>query len=211
MLLSRTSLEPGIFGIFRPVLVWPQGISERLEDAHLEAVLAHELWHVRRRDNLADAVHMLVEAIFWFYPLVWWMGAWLMEERERACDEAVLESGGDPKVYAESILKICEFCVASPLACVSGVTGADLKKGEPELAAQVPSLPISDRCRCGDESCATFYTQPKPEGAYGPGHRNVVLAPDDGTIILDVVEERIACVEVLDRNDVREKLLEVLP
>src|SRR6266849_2140634 len=128
MFLSRTSLEPGIFGIARPVLVWPRGISERLQDTHLETILAHELWHVRRRDNLAAALHMVVGAVFWFHPLVWWLGARLLEERERACDEAVLESGSDRQVYAESILKICEFCVGSPLACVSGVTGADLKK-----------------------------------------------------------------------------------
>jgi len=128
MLLSRATLEPGIFGMSRPVLVWPQGISEYLEHAHLEAVLAHELWHVRRRDNLTAAIHMAVEAIFWFYPLVWWLGARLVEERERACDEEVVESGGEPRVYAESILKVCEFCVGSPLACVSGVTGADLKQ-----------------------------------------------------------------------------------
>jgi bla regulator protein BlaR1 len=128
LLLSRTSLEPGIFGIARPVLIWPEGISERLEDAHLEAILAHELWHVRRRDNLAAAIHMLVEAIFWFYPPVWWLGGRLVAERERACDEEVLELGTQPQVYAESILKVCEFCVESPLACISGVTGADLKK-----------------------------------------------------------------------------------
>jgi uncharacterized protein (TIGR03435 family) len=128
MLISRASLEPGIFGIAQSVLVWPEGISERLEDAHLEAILAHEVWHVRRRDNLAAAIHMVVEASFWFYPLVWWLGARLVEERERACDEAVLALGTDRQVYAESILKICEFCVGSPLACVSGVTGADLKK-----------------------------------------------------------------------------------
>jgi len=128
MLLSRASLEPGIFGIARPVLIWPEGISEHLEDGHLEAILAHELWHVRRRDNLAAAMHMLVEAVFWFHPLVWWLGARMVEERERACDEDVLELGGERQVYAESILKVCEFCVGSPLACVSGVTGADLKK-----------------------------------------------------------------------------------
>ena len=128
MLVSRTSLEPGIFGIVRPVLIWPEGISERLEDAHLEAILAHEVWHVRRRDNLAAAIHMVVEAIFWFHPLVWWLGARLIEERERACDEEVVELGSDREIYAESILKVCEFCVESPLACVSGVTGADLKK-----------------------------------------------------------------------------------
>jgi len=126
--LSRDSLEPGIFGIVRPVLLWPAGISEHLQDAHLEAILAHEVWHVRRRDNLAAAIHMLVEAIFWFHPLVWWLGARLVEERERACDEEVLQLGNPPQIYAESILKTCEFCVGSDLACVSGVTGAELKK-----------------------------------------------------------------------------------
>ncbi|MGD0221945.1 MAG: M56 and DUF3738 domain-containing protein [Terriglobia bacterium] len=128
MRVSRTHLEPGIFGIVKPVLVWPEGISERLDDAQLEAILAHEVWHVRRRDNLAAALHMLVEALFWFHPLVWWLGAQLVEERERACDEDVLRLGHPPQAYAESILKTCEFCVGSPLACVSGVTGADLKE-----------------------------------------------------------------------------------
>jgi bla regulator protein blaR1 len=128
MLLSPASLEPGIFGIVRPVLLWPAGISERLQDAHVEAIVAHELWHVRRRDNLAAALHMVVEAVFWFHPLVWWLGARLADERERACDEEVLALGSERQVYAESILKTCEFCVGFPLACVSRVTGADLKK-----------------------------------------------------------------------------------
>lgn len=126
LLSSPASLEPGIFGIIKPVLVWPQGISERLDDAQLEAILAHEVWHVRRRDNLAAAIHMLVEAVFWFHPLVWWLGGRLVEERERACDEKVLALGSERQTYAESILKTCEFCVESPLDCVSGVTGADL-------------------------------------------------------------------------------------
>jgi len=71
---------------------------------------------------------MVVEAMFWFHPLVWWLGGRLVEERERACDEEVLEFGSERQIYAESILKVCEFCVGSPLACVSGVTGADLKE-----------------------------------------------------------------------------------
>jgi bla regulator protein blaR1 len=142
--LSRDSLEPGIFGIVRPVLVWPEGISGRLEDVHLEAIITHELCHVRRRDNLAAAIHMFIEALFWFHPLVWWLGARLVEERERACDEAVLESGGSRHIYAESILKICEFCIGSPLTCVSGVTGADLKKeSRTSLAKGSPTTSIS--------------------------------------------------------------------
>ena len=121
-------LEPGIFGIFRPVLLLPDGIADRLTQEHLEAVLAHELCHVRRRDNLAAAIHMSVEAIFWFYPVVWWIGSRLVDERERACDEEVLRGGNAPAVYAESILKTYQFYIESPLACLSGITGSDLKK-----------------------------------------------------------------------------------
>jgi beta-lactamase regulating signal transducer with metallopeptidase domain len=83
--------------------------------------------HVRRRDNVANAIHMLAEALFWFHPLVWWIERRLLDEQERACDEEVLRQGGDPQVYAESILRICEFYVTSPLICVPGITGSDLK------------------------------------------------------------------------------------
>ena len=128
VLSSPAMLEPGVFGIFRPVLLLPDGIADRLAVAHLEAILAHELCHVRRRDNLAATLHMAVEAIFWFHPLVWWIGARLVEERERACDEEVLRLGSQPEVYAESILKTCQFYLESPLACMSGISGSDLKK-----------------------------------------------------------------------------------
>ncbi len=125
---SSTSLEPGVFGIARPVLLWPRSLAERLTDTHAEMILAHELSHVRRRDNLAAAVHMVVETIFWFHPLVWWLGARMVDERERACDEDVLRLGGKPQVYAESVLKVCEFYLESPIVCVAGVTGSNLKK-----------------------------------------------------------------------------------
>jgi uncharacterized protein (TIGR03435 family) len=126
----------GNFRHLSPGLAMASGDSERLGDEHLEAILAHELWHVRRRDNLGAAMHMLVEAIFWFHPLVWWLGAQLVEERELACDEGVLALGSRRQVYAESILKTCEFCVEAPLACVSGVTGADLKKRVARIMTQ---------------------------------------------------------------------------
>ena len=126
LLMSQKLMEPGMFGIFRPVLIWPQRLSERLKDEHIEAILAHELGHAQRRDNLTALLHMVVEAAFWFHPLVWWMERRMVEERERACDEAVVQMGSRPGIYAESLLKACRFCVESPLVCVSGITGADL-------------------------------------------------------------------------------------
>jgi bla regulator protein BlaR1 len=125
---SIARLEPGTFGILRPVIWLPAGIADHLNDAELEAILAHELCHIRRRDSLTAVIQMTVEAIFWFHPLIWWLTSRLTEERERACDEEVVKMGGAPQVYAESILKVCEFYLASPAAFAPGVTGGELKK-----------------------------------------------------------------------------------
>lgn len=127
-LSSSTPIEPGVFGIFRPVLLLPEGIMSRLTPGQFSAILAHEMCHVRRRDNLLAAIHMAVEAIFWFCPPVWWIGARMVEERERACDEEVLQSGRAPESYAEGILSVCKFYVGSPLAYASGISGSDLKR-----------------------------------------------------------------------------------
>src|SRR5262249_33286725 len=90
--------------------------------------IAHELCHVRHRDNLIAAIHMFVETVFWFHPLVWWIGKRIVEDPERACDEEVLRLGSEPRGYAERSLGIWKHYVQSPLPFVSGVTGADLKK-----------------------------------------------------------------------------------
>ena len=134
--LRDRGLEPGVFGWWRPVVLVPEGIERRLAPEQLEAVLAHECCHARRRDNLTAAIPMSVEALFWFHPLVWWLGQKLMQERERACDEEVLRQGNDPAVYAEGILNICKFYVESPLHCVAGVTGSDLKRRIEEIMSQ---------------------------------------------------------------------------
>ena len=132
---SRSFVEPGVFGIFRPVLLMPERIGEQLTSDEMKSVLEHELCHVRHRDNLIGVVQMFVEAVFWFHPLVWWIGRRIFQERERACDEEVLLVRGAPGVYARGILKICELYLESPLSCVAGVTGGNLKKRIEEIMA----------------------------------------------------------------------------
>ncbi len=139
---SPAMLEPGVFGIWRPALLLPEGITGRLTAEQLDAIVAHELCHVRRRDNLMAAIHMVVEALFWFHPLVWWIGARMVEERERACDEEVLRSGKEPEVYAEGILKVCRFYIESPIECVAGVTGSDLKRRIEEIMTRSIALEL---------------------------------------------------------------------
>lgn len=125
---APSSLEPGLFGILRPVLLMPQGLTNRLTQPEFSAIVAHGMCHLKRHDNLTAALHMLVQALFWFYPPVWWLGTRLIDERERACDEAVVANGTNAETYAEGVLKVCRMFLHSPLACTSGVSGADLKR-----------------------------------------------------------------------------------
>jgi beta-lactamase regulating signal transducer with metallopeptidase domain len=124
---TNSSLGPGLFGIFQPVLLLPQGIAAHLTQREMRAILDHELCHLERNDNLTAAIHMIVEALFWFHPLVWWLGARLIAERECACDENVVETGNEAATYAEGILKVCRFYTSPPPPLAAGVLGADLK------------------------------------------------------------------------------------
>ena len=123
---APTVFEPGVVGLRRPVILLPEGIDRYLTAGQLATVMAHEVCHVRRRDNLTAALHMLVEAIFWFHPLVWWIGARLVATREQACDEQVVRETAEPLVYAEGILTVCRRYLQSPVMC-AGVGGPDVK------------------------------------------------------------------------------------
>ena len=86
-----------------------------------------------------------------------------------------------------------------------------VKSEFPESVDQVAGLRIVDRCQCGEDSCATFYTATRPNGAWGAGHENVMLDAETGLLILDLVHRKIVCVEVLDRKETKQKLDKILP
>lgn len=130
---STATLEPGLIGVFRPTLLWPAELSERLTDEELDAILLHEVCHANRRDNLSALIHILVETLFWFHPAVWWVGNRMIRERERACDEAVLELGANERAYAEGILKVCGACLRAPAGLMAGVSG-------PTLTSRIQSI-----------------------------------------------------------------------
>jgi beta-lactamase regulating signal transducer with metallopeptidase domain len=145
VLLTSRAVEPGIFGVIHPVLLWPAGLSKRLDNAQIQAIVAHEMEHVRRHDNLFSATHALAEACFWFHPLLYWIGSTMRDERERACDESVIERNALPDRYAESILKVCAFCLEAPSPCIAGVSGSDLKKRILRIMNYQSSTPLTYR------------------------------------------------------------------
>jgi hypothetical protein len=125
---SREPLEPRLYRIFYPTIVLPQTLSERLMPAELDAVILHELAHVRRWDNLTRALVHLLTCVFWFFPLVAWIERQMDAQCELACDELVLLCGARPSEYLDGILKVCQFYILESVAGSSQISGSNLKR-----------------------------------------------------------------------------------
>ena len=127
LVITSDVKQPGVWGVARPVVLVPQGISDHLSDDELRVLMMHELAHVMRWDNLVSNVHMSLCCIFWFNPIVWLIDNWLLKEREEACDEMVVSLSGSGETYASSIKKIYRFCLASRVSGLSTAGGSKLK------------------------------------------------------------------------------------
>jgi beta-lactamase regulating signal transducer with metallopeptidase domain/Flp pilus assembly protein TadD len=125
--IVESTRVPGARGILRPSVILPDGLSAQLSPAELIAVIAHELAHLRRRDNLWAALARVVTSVFWFHPLVWFLERRLLAERETACDELVLLCGTQPEEYLGGVLKVCRMAFAGA-AGYAGVNGSNLQK-----------------------------------------------------------------------------------
>jgi beta-lactamase regulating signal transducer with metallopeptidase domain len=105
MVTSPEAAMPATWGLLRPTILLPRE-SCNWSDSKTRAVLLHELAHVRRRDCLTQLVAQAACAIYWFNPLIWWCGAMLRKERERAADDYVLRDGAPPSGYASLLLQM---------------------------------------------------------------------------------------------------------
>ncbi|HEX5870198.1 MAG TPA: M56 family metallopeptidase, partial [Longimicrobium sp.] len=105
LLREPAATVPMTWGIFHPVILLP-GEADGWESERRRVVLAHELAHVRRWDALTQWIAHVALVVFWFNPLVWMAVRKLREEREHACDDAVLEIGTAPADYADHLLTI---------------------------------------------------------------------------------------------------------
>ncbi len=128
LIVSAKIVEPGLLGILRPKIVLPLGLIERLNDQELSAVLAHELIHIKQRDNLLSTIQMTVCCLLWFHPLVWLIDRKLLSESELMCDEKALRYGGTAESYAAGLWKVVQHGLGWPVAGVSRVTGSNLNR-----------------------------------------------------------------------------------
>jgi beta-lactamase regulating signal transducer with metallopeptidase domain len=99
---------PTAIGFLKPAVVLPTWAMQDLSTEELNAILIHELAHLRRRDDWTNLAQQIVKALLFFHPAVWWIESKLALEREMACDDAVLAETANPRSYAQCLISMAE-------------------------------------------------------------------------------------------------------
>ena len=114
---------PTVVGYLRPVILLPASVITGLAPAHLDAVIAHELAHVRRHDYLINTLQSLVETLLFYHPAVWWCSRQIRIEREHCCDDMVVEAGGNRVAYAAALAQLEELRGLQPMLSLNASGG----------------------------------------------------------------------------------------
>jgi GWxTD domain-containing protein len=103
LLESSLARVPVVIGHLRPVILVPAGLIAGLPPGQVEAILLHELAHIRRHDYLVNLLQSFVEAFFFYHPAAWWISSSIRAEREHCCDDLVVATSGDAHLYAGAL------------------------------------------------------------------------------------------------------------
>jgi len=106
LLESALVKVPMVIGWLRPVILLPVGALTGLTTRQLEAIIAHELAHIRRHDYLINLLQALVETLLFYHPAVWWVSRRIRQEREHCCDDLAVAMCGDALTYARALLEM---------------------------------------------------------------------------------------------------------
>jgi beta-lactamase regulating signal transducer with metallopeptidase domain len=121
--LVDDAISPAVYGLFRPVILLPRALAEKLSATQLRAVLLHEAMHLRRGDVWVNCAQTLLQIAYWWHPLLWLANARIRRLREEAVDDAVmLALRGDADAYAPTLLEVAKFAFRRPLASL-GLVG----------------------------------------------------------------------------------------
>ncbi len=108
---------PMVVGVLKPVLLLPVGFVTQLSVRELEAVLAHELAHVKRHDYAVNLLQSVIEVLYFFHPALWWLSARVREEREHCCDDLAVQAiGGNGQILARALARIEELRLSGQTA-----------------------------------------------------------------------------------------------
>ena len=119
---------PTVLGWLRPVIILPLAAVAQLPPGQVEAVLAHELAHVRRHDYLVNLLQRVAEAVLFYHPAIWWISARVREEREHCCDDLAIDVCGDRDSYATALAELESRRTTEPALGLAATDGPLLNR-----------------------------------------------------------------------------------
>jgi uncharacterized protein (TIGR03435 family) len=141
LLVSGLAQVPSVVGLLRPVVLVPVGALTGLPAEQIEALLLHELAHIRRYDHLANALQSLVEALLFYHPAIWWVSGHMRFERELCCDDAAVAITGNAQSYARALIEVAAAAQAHHTMSVAATGGSLANRVARLLGQQRPVSP----------------------------------------------------------------------
>lgn len=127
---SSSITTPMVVGYIKPVILFPVGLALQLSVSEVEAIIAHELAHIKRHDYLLNIVQLIAESIFYYHPAMWYMSSQVRTERENCCDDMAIKVTNSSMSYARTLIKLQEY---------------NMKNIQPALAMASNKRAFSDR------------------------------------------------------------------
>ena len=132
---------PSVIGTMRPIIFLPVTALTGLAPHQIEALIAHELAHIRRRDYAVNIAQTVAEALLFFHPAVWWISARIRQEREHCCDDVAVEICGEPVDYAAALAELAAWRSRDLALSVSAADGPLLARVRRVLRAPTEDAP----------------------------------------------------------------------
>jgi beta-lactamase regulating signal transducer with metallopeptidase domain len=137
--VSARAQVPAVVGWLRPVILMPATVFTGLTAEQIEALLAHELAHVRRHDYVVNLMQTAAETLFFYHPGVWWVSRNIREERENCCDDLAVESCGDTLAYVRALAEMEQLRATPPRLAVAATGGSLLGRIQRLLQSKPPA------------------------------------------------------------------------
>lgn len=194
--LTDDVVGPCATRLLRPIIWLPASLLTHTPAAQLEALLAHELAHIARKDWLWNGVQCFIEALLFYHPAMWWLSRRIRQEREHACDDLAVAACGDAVVLAEALAALAQERRQAPRLGLAAGGGSLLRRVTRLLA---PSPPIRRRVLTalgaltiagvlvfaqvgvGGGRTPDLHVSSSTAGALGPGDFRQIIADDHGT------------------------------
>jgi beta-lactamase regulating signal transducer with metallopeptidase domain len=166
---------PTLIGWLRPIILVPIAALTNLTPAQVDAILAHELAHVRRHDYAINLLQRLAEALLFYHPAVWWLSGRIRAEREQCCDEVAVRLCGDPAGYAAALAELESWRAGEAGMALAATDGALLRR-----LHLILRVPIADEARLPSWATTAALTIAFTAGAGGVQQVRSLVPTSDG-------------------------------